>query len=234
MQSTKIPPFTVWFEQSEEFHLIKREIFTQGSYYVELDSAEPVIIDAGAHIGLATLYFKKMYPKSKIWAIEPLKENFRFLQKNIEENFLEDVTTIHAALTGSGDEMTLHLDATPLKWWSTAGHVAQGWNRQQQTQSRTVPAVQLSTLIQEIGTTIDFLKMDIEGSELDVLKEAQSHLGKIQQMMIEFHPIQTQSLRQLVTLLENCGFSYDLWQDGKAVSADRFKGLVLIHAVKNS
>jgi len=232
IQSTKLSPFTVWFSQSEEFHTLKQEIFTQDVYYSEFKTLEPVIIDAGAHIGLATLYFKKLYPKSKIWAIEPLIENYTILQKNISENILLDVEMINAALTEAGSEMTIYFDNTPLKWWSTAGRHNGAWNNQQVSQSREVPAIQLSSLITQINRPIDLIKMDIEGNELSVLKEARSHLENVQNMIIEYHPIKTQPLSQLLTLLENCGYSWDLWQDGKAVTTDKLKGLVYVHATK--
>jgi len=224
----------VWFDQSEEFHTLKNEIFTQGVYYIELETESPVIIDAGAHIGLATLYFKKMYPKAKIWAIEPLIENFKILQKNCLENQLPDVELIQAALTDDGDKTTIHFDNTKLRWWSTAGREPGAWNHQQTTSSRVVPALQLSTLLAQIDEPIDLLKLDIEGNELSVLKEARSHLGKIRNMIIEFHPIETQKLSQLLLILENAGFSCELWKDGKSVLASKVKGLVYIQATKNS
>lgn len=232
LQSTKLAPFTVWYSQSEEFHTLKQEIFTQDVYYTEFDSIEPVIIDAGAHIGLATLYFKRLYPKAKIWAVEPLFENYAILKRNMEENLLLDVELMNVALTESGGQTTLYFDNTPLKWWSTAGKENGAWNHQQESQSRQVPSIKLSDLISQINQPIDLIKMDIEGTELSVLKEAQSHLENVKNLIIEFHPIKTQSLSHLLTLLENCGFFWDLWQDGKAVSTDKLKGLVYVQATK--
>jgi FkbM family methyltransferase len=230
LQSTKILPFTVWFRQSEEFHIIKREIFTQNAYYIEFESEQPVIIDAGAHIGLATLYFKKLYPNSKIWAIEPIKENFEILQMNVETNRLPDVHLFEAALSETGSETTLYFDATETAWLSTAGKEPGAWNHQQTSRSKTVPAMQLSQLISQINLPVDLLKLDIEGAELSVLKEAQSHLGKVKHIIMEYHPIKTQSLRQIVTLLENQGFLCEIWKDGKAISEQKSSGLVYIQA----
>ncbi|MFZ1721277.1 MAG: hypothetical protein WAU07_02110, partial [Microgenomates group bacterium] len=56
--SSKVSNFTLFHANSEEYHQLKREIFTQDSYFFESDSPTPKIIDAGAHIGIATLYFK--------------------------------------------------------------------------------------------------------------------------------------------------------------------------------
>jgi hypothetical protein len=47
---------------------------------------------------------------------------------------------------------------------------------------------------------------------------------------MEYHPIKTQSLRQIVTLLENQGFLCEIWKDGKAISEQKSSGLVYIQA----
>jgi FkbM family methyltransferase len=233
MQSTSLGKYTIWFNNSEEFHKIKSEIFSQGAYYVELENPEPIIIDAGAHIGLATLYFKKLYPKAKIWAIEPLPVNFQLLTKNIEENFLDDVECLNVALSDQSGEVILHEDASDEEWFSTASIQSGAWNRQQQTKPINVPGMKLSELLERIGQPIDFLKMDIEGSEFTVLKEAGQLLRQVRHMMIEFHPIQEQYLIEGVEMLKQFGFHSELWKDGHSVSAKRAKGLVYIEAKRS-
>lgn len=232
LHATQLAPFTVYYRQGEEFHRLKREIFTQGQYYLELATPQPVIIDAGAHIGLATLYFKKMYPKAQIWALEPLPANFELLHKNVTENQLAGVTLIAAALTGSGQTTWLHADATPTGWWSTASRQAGAWNGQQQTTPQQVPARQLSQLLAEIKQPVDILKLDIEGSELEVLGEAAPGLRQVQHLILEFHPIKTQSLTQLLALLTASRFDYQLWQDGRPITATKARGLVYVQAQK--
>src|SRR3990167_1327682 len=48
------------------FYAMFRDIFVKNNYYFETNEPKPVIIDGGANIGLATLYFKYLYPNSKI------------------------------------------------------------------------------------------------------------------------------------------------------------------------
>ena len=68
--------------QSADFY---KEIFEEGIYHFETKSQEPIIIDAGANIGLSTLYFSKQYTS----IISPTKTNFLVLifLRNLE-NFL--------------------------------------------------------------------------------------------------------------------------------------------------
>jgi FkbM family methyltransferase len=233
MHSTQLGQYTVWFSQSEEFHTLKREIFTHNDYYLEFDHQNPVIIDAGAHIGLTTLYFKRLYPSAKIWAVEPQPENYSLLKKNCTENLLEDVITLHAALTEGGTTTQLHHDATQIHWNSTASRFAHAWNGQQTTETIEVPALQLSKLIQTIiHQPIDLLKMDIEGSETAVLHEAARFLHSISNMIIEFHPRARHSYESIEKLLSSKGFSVEYWRHGQEVEPRKTKGLFYIQAQK--
>jgi len=72
---------------------VKSEIFTSDLYYFETENSTPFIIDAGAHIGLVTLYFKKNYPDSEIIAIEPNPESFEILENNMYENQIDGIST---------------------------------------------------------------------------------------------------------------------------------------------
>src|ERR1700730_7986688 len=58
----------------------------------------PIIIDAGANIGLATLWFKAQYPKATVIAIEPDTENFAVLKENV---IADDTTLLVDAAVGS-------------------------------------------------------------------------------------------------------------------------------------
>ena len=165
MPQTKLGPFVVEFTNSEEFHRLKTEIFTHDCYYVELPSAIPLIIDAGAHIGLTTLYFKKAYPGAQILAIEPHPDTFSLLEKNIYNNNLDGVELLNTALSTSDELVTLHEDTSADKWFSTASLQAKAWNGQQQTQPLTVPSLKLNTLLADIDDTVELLKLDIEGAE---------------------------------------------------------------------
>src|SRR5690349_947133 len=113
MQSTRIGKNTVWYENSEEFNELKKELYTEHRYYLELDKEDPVILDMGAHIGLATLYFKQIYPEATITAFEPHPGNFAILQKNVLENQLKNVALVQAAVAPKDGQIVLHEAAGP-------------------------------------------------------------------------------------------------------------------------
>ena len=71
-------------------HLSRREAghlseIILGKTYSIVNNLKPeVIIDVGAHIGAASLFFAKSYPKSQIFSFEPTTINFSLLQKNMK------------------------------------------------------------------------------------------------------------------------------------------------------
>lgn len=199
MPSTRLGAYTVNYANLEEYHHIKREIFADHIYYFESENLDPLIIDAGAHIGLATLYFKKMFPSARIIAIEPNPTSFKLLEQNVWENELTNVQCINAALVDDDREfVTLHQDSAD-SWLMTTSIREGAWSGEQKTRPITVPACRLNSFLQE---PVEMLKMDIEGSELKVLRGARTSLDLVKSLRMEFHATIPKSLKELQTILE--------------------------------
>jgi len=228
MKSSKLQKYTIYYKNSEEYHHLKKEIFTQDLYHFETDSSAPFIIDAGAHIGLSVLYFKQLYPASQIIAIEPNPESFKLLEKNMFENQIEGVTLINAALSDKSGQETLFLDETNEKWHSTAGFHKGSWTGTQRSEQITV---QSHTFSEFITQPIDFLKMDIEGVEQRVLSSSAESLPLIKEMIFEFHTHKSQSLKKLIELLKKT-HRVDLYKETHTVELKKARGLVLVVAKK--
>lgn len=203
MEKLTIEPFIVWCNNREETLQLKSEVFTHHTYYFETENPTPIIIDAGAHIGLTTLYFKKIFPDAQIIAVEPHPTNFSLLEKNIAENDLQGITTVNAALGAEpARARTLYAD-TEFNWHSTASFIEGAWNNAQKTEALRVPVVTLASLISQ---PIDLLKMDIEGAEVEVLKSAQDSLRQVKHIICEFHPSASQKREDFITFLERQGY----------------------------
>lgn len=230
--SSKLDSFIVQYPNQEEFRNLKKELFTQDCYYFESTEYAPRIIDAGAHIGMATLYFKKLYPFSHITAIEANPDTAEMLRTNVEYNHCRDVTIVTAALAATTDASKLFVDSSEDSFNSTASFSPRAWTGNQIDQKRTleVPSVLLADFLHE---PVDFLKMDIEGAEQLVLTAAKDKLHMISHLIVEFHPTPQQSLTSLLALLHATGFSTTIWKDGSAVENTAFlKGLVLVEATR--
>ncbi len=85
--------------------LVYREIFIKQHYEFLVKKSPEVIIDAGANIGLASIYFANKYPKAKIIAIEPEKGNFAILKKNVSP--YSNIFLIQAVLWNKNEKINL-------------------------------------------------------------------------------------------------------------------------------
>lgn len=158
------------------------EIFVDGIYFFESEKAAPRIIDGGANIGISILYFKYLYPKAHIVAIEPNPAALVYLKKNISENKLTHITVIPGALAAESGEGNLHFSRSLLN----ASLIPQP-----EGETLTVRTHKLSEFLK--GNQIDLVKLDIEGAEEEVIRET-AHQGEIhnaKQYIIEYHPDST-------------------------------------------
>jgi len=140
-----------------------------------------IALDIGAHIGYFTLL---MAQKCKwVYAFEPEPNNFKLLKSNVKLNKLENIVCYNIAVTESTGLTKLHLCESNSgmhriykpKWISKT------------TMVRTIKIDDALTL--HGGLKVDFIKMDIEGSEFGALKGMEQLLKTNHViMMMEFHP----------------------------------------------
>ena len=219
--------------QEEEFRDLKREILDGGIYYFETDQEQPIIIDAGAHIGLSSLYFKWLYPHCRIIAFEPNPRLFATLSENISQNALTDVTLVPAALGKHSGETHFWLDATPWQWWSVGSFIPGAWNGEQKTQEEIiVQTVKLIDYVEKLPR-VDLLKMDIEGAEWTVIRGLRGQIDKIKQLIFEFHPTKNQNLSEIMAYLQKRGFTVSLAdRKGRRVTSWHEGELILVTATR--
>jgi FkbM family methyltransferase len=210
--SIKYQDLTIYYNNEESARQTIAEIFGNRHYQFKADKENPFIIDAGSNIGIATLFLKKIYPAAKIICFEPDPNAFDVLQLNIQANHLQDVTLINAALS-SHDGLVdfygqIHVDHPDAR----GNSIIDVWGGQRATVNRIqVQSVRLSSFLDD---HIDFLKLDIEGAEEEVLTELGVKLKFIKQMCLEFHDAkimqETNNLDRVKALLEYHGFNYEI------------------------
>jgi FkbM family methyltransferase len=125
------------------------------------------IVDAGAHIGLASVFFANLFPSAKIIAIEPNPRNFRLLQENAAP--YPNIHTIHAAAWPR--HANLEIDELGTSWASTVHESPNG----------AIPGIPLSSL----AAKVDILKIDVEGSEKEIFE--QNAIPSCKVLLIECH-----------------------------------------------
>lgn len=203
----------------EEFERICHDVFDGHEYAFDTRRRAPLIIDAGAHVGVATHYFKSRFPHARVLALEANPVTFALLRKNISHNGLDDVRPIHAALAPQGGTIPFFASASdeePGAWGDSV--IRQPWHEGEATAVVQVPAVTLSSLLTE---PIDLLKLDIEGLETAVLEEAATRLSVVRRVILEFHGTRrnpSNSIARLTEILRAAGFTPEVRQFGEEVT----------------
>lgn len=189
MSTIHISGNIIYSRNDEEARQIYASIFERQDYDFKIDKISPTIIDCGAHIGLATLYFKKRYPSAEIIAIEPNPVTLGSLKKNIEVNGLKNIKIIWGAVGKKTEKVSLFIDTKTKRPWSWDDSIIKDiWiNRPNRKDKKeiSVPGIKLSSLISK---NIDLLKLDIEGAETDVIEEIEGKLNLVDLIIMEYHP----------------------------------------------
>ncbi len=174
------------------------EIFVEDIYNIEFKTPKPYILDCGANMGLATIYLKKRYPEAVILAFEPDENNFSLLQKNINQHQWKNIELRKEAVWK--DDCTLK-----FKCDGTLGSKISD-NNESGTEIE-VKAIRLKHLLNQ---PVDFLKMDIEGAEYEVIKDCAENLHNIKNLFIEFHGHfnKMHELNTIFDIVTKAGFSY--------------------------
>ncbi|MGH9141771.1 MAG: FkbM family methyltransferase [Vicinamibacterales bacterium] len=177
------------------------DIFVKRTLAFTTPSPSPRILDCGANMGLASLFFRRVYPQARITAFEADPALFAMLETNLRANGAADVECRHAALWTSTGTLTFHCEG------SDSGMIG-GLPGAVDGRATTVPSLRLRDVL--AGEPIDLLKLDIEGAEDAVLADCETLLHQVKAIVMDLHEFDP-SVRQaprVLDLLARAGFSY--------------------------
>jgi FkbM family methyltransferase len=150
---------------------------------------------------MSIIYFKELYPQASIIAFEADDYIFGFLEKNIKSFEYKDVELINKAVWNCDSTLSFVVEGGAggrLETETAAGIYKQ------------VPCTSLKKYL--VGRKVDFLKIDIEGAEYEVIKDCEDELKNIDYLFIEYHsmPDKQQNLHNILNIVQNAGFSYHI------------------------
>jgi FkbM family methyltransferase len=214
---------------------LRWETFKRGHYQrpgFELRSHDTVV-DIGANIGMFALWAEPQIPQGRLICIEPNPPALECLSLNIRQNDLRNVTIVAAAAGDDDGTMELvchpgwealaHSAKVEAPWFFTkslAGRLAR-WLLQRglrhahgtaATAPITVRQMQLGRIMDDHNVaTINFLKIDCEGSEYEILRSlAPAHWARIERLAIEYHDFgRARRHGELMQMLRNNGFEVE-------------------------
>ncbi|MCP4330500.1 MAG: FkbM family methyltransferase [Alphaproteobacteria bacterium] len=138
------------------------------------------VVDVGANIGSAALYFGLRYPKARVVALEPGGEAFELLARNARQ--LPNVDAFNIGLYSEDRTARLYSGAVDSVTASVGDSVLNTRH------SETINLRRASDWMGENDIdTIDILKIDTEGCEVPILRSLEAWLPRVKVLYVEYH-----------------------------------------------
>ena len=201
-----------------------QDIFVKRCLDFQATADAPRILDCGANVGLASLYFKRRYPRARITAYEADPDLAAMAAANLGMNGAADAEVVHAALWTSNDSLTFRCEGSDSGMIESLPGAIDG-------RTAVIRAQRLRDLLE--AEPIDLLKLDIEGAEDPVLADCEPALHRVRAMIMDLHEFDPANRRApgVLERLARAGFSYTIdefvpltWREPLAGAATPFPG----------
>jgi FkbM family methyltransferase len=173
-----------------------------------------IVIDVGAHVGRYTLLGSKLVGRSgKVIAVEAHPGNFQLLKRNLQLNNSENNVITFNCAAYCQDTPQLRLFLAGEDRGNTIYNTVMENRRYATEKFVSVHALKLDSIVQRVGIKaheINWIKIDVEGAEYEVLQGAQNILSNSNDIsvLIEVHNLQNENLyNPIVDMLRNYKFS---------------------------
>ena len=180
------------------------------------------VFDVGANIGDTALHFSKSVGSAgKVFAFEPDPANYIKLQTNIAKNNASNITSFNIGLGSERGTMKLY-KVDP----NNKGMNRMFLNRKDDSDFVEVSIEKVDDVMNQLSyPEIDFIKIDVEGFELEVLKGAKQLLEKFKpELFIEmddsFLNANNASIKQVIQFLSEMNYKIQVAQTGKIITTD--------------
>ena len=143
-------------------------VFIIGHYKKAIENIghfdKPTIINAGANIGVFTIYTKMKIPDAKIFCYEPVPKNFNTLLENIKINNLKNVIPYCFGVCGKAERRRLYTED------SVSHSMFLNNYQKKEEQYININCTTIEKILQDNKIdTCDVLKIDTEGAEYEIL-----------------------------------------------------------------
>lgn len=142
-----------------------------------------VVIDVGAHVGMFSIFASQFCKKGQVYSYEPAKENFNVLNENLSKNRITNVRAYNKAGSSKKGKMRFYLSGDDFAAHSLYSK-SEKWI---EVETTTLKDIFNDNKLE----TCNFLKMDCEGAEYDMLMNLpEDYLKKIRKICLEYHNIE--------------------------------------------
>jgi len=209
-----------------------QDIFVRRTLDFTTAAPQPRILDCGANVGVASLFFRRRYANAHITAFEADPALFALLDANLNANGAASVERRNVALWTANGSLTFRSEGSDSGMIESLPGAVNG-------RSVVVPSLRLRDVI-AAESHIDLLKLDIEGAEDAVLADCEPVLDRVGAMVMDLHEFDP-AVRQAPRVLERlarAGFTYAIdefvpltWREPTADAGSPFPGKALAWAM---
>jgi FkbM family methyltransferase len=170
----------IYIRQNTSDWTVFQEVFFNRNYNIKIPFTPRVIVDCGANIGLVSLYFIQKYPSAKIIAVEPEEKNYAQLKMNVSK--YHQISTIKGGIWNKSTFLEVADSSNMGSWGFSCSETPA--DKPGAVRAYSIEELMSANDLEEI----DILKLDIEGSELEVFSSNyQNWLPKTRCIIIELH-----------------------------------------------
>jgi FkbM family methyltransferase len=156
---------TLWGTFARHYHLPPAELGIPGTIW-----------DLGANIGLTMAHFAQLFPRARVLGVELDDDNVALARRNVAA-WSDRCQVIHAAVWPSDGEVR-------YRGWpgGTSNYQVTGTG-----EGTLVRAVSIAELVREHGGGVDYLKVDVEGAERELLRDGDGWAEAVRCLKVELH-----------------------------------------------
>lgn len=173
------------------------------------------VFDIGANVGWYSLHYSKAFPKISIYAFEPIGETYKYLKENIQINTAKNISTYNFGFSDQAGFKTFYF----RKEESVSASMAD-LRSDRNARKTKCKMLRLDDFSARNNIKIDFIKCDVEGSELLVVKGGMGAISKYRPVIFAemlrkwsakfgYHP------NELIKLLKDVGYTCFRIKNGK-------------------
>lgn len=187
--------------------------YTQDFLPITKDS---IVVDVGAHIGSFSISVAKN--AYKVLAFEPEPTNYRMLKKNVGLNHLENMSIFEMAVSGISGYQNIYT----YRGGSSADYSLYKRGTMNIEMGRIATISVDDIIVREGLSRIDFLKLDCEGAEHDILRNMSFETAaKIMGIAMETHSVPPEFFVDIPLRLKELGFQVKMSPNGGYLYARR-------------
>jgi len=168
------------------------KIFLWKQYKIDLNEESDFIVDAGANIGLSSIWFANLFPEATIVAIEPDQNNYKLLLANCKS--YPNINPVKAAIWGESCKLIL---SNPGARFDSYQYI-----EMEEEANLSVQAYDIKTILKMFDKKkIDILKIDIEGAEENMFSNNyEEWIECVSVIIIELHGLKAFNIFKMATM----------------------------------